>query len=268
MNVDDQNKLFNIFIVQLKLNMYFYNKNNENKQENMSFDPIILNSTNKTLETFFETFKEYKLSPLNLTKYLLFYFSFQLENSWYNKPKILRFIRRLYFFETGYRCSIKNLSNCDIKNIYSHALINTILRIIKLENEHNKDFSNCLHPFLRNLKNNLLKYKNLNLLSKNDFSNFIFNFFYELISSQFLKDNHIFLKEYELPINSIIEQNLKNNFKDNKNKTQIFLINFFVTDFICFLKKKETSKFLNYNKKIFNIKKEPHSFFLITKEKK
>lgn len=257
----EKKQKFNIYIYNLKLKLYFYNVKNTKKNFIniiLQNDVFLLKSTKNEIEKINSNSLIKKIDIFTLSKYLFFYFSFYLPISWYKQPKIIRYIQRLYFFETGYRYKSK-LSDTELKNIYSHALFNSILRLISLEKKNSKNFDNYLHPFLEKIKIILLQSKNKNNLE------IIISFFNNLVSSEFLKDNYIFLKEFESDLIHIIDKEHNNELKNNKNKIKIFLINFFIKDFLLFLNKKENFKYLNYDKKIFNIKREPHSFFLIPK---
>lgn len=271
MSYSEKKKKFNIYMYNLKLKLYFYNHKNtklldSNYNTNCSTNKnsfFLLKSTQKEIIKIFK--KDNSLENMDISllcKYLLFYFSFSLPKSWYCQPKILRYIKRLYFFETGYRYNSK-LSYVTTKNIYSHSLFNNILRVILLEKKLSKNLNNNIQPFLKKLKVILSLYNT----SKQKIDNFeiIFEFFTDLLSSEFLKDNYIFLKEFEIELVNIIDKEFKHELKDNKNKIKIFLINFFIKDFILFLKEKNNFKYINYDKKIFNIKRNPHSFFLIPK---
>lgn len=261
-NFKIENYMFN-----LKRRLYFYKKNNQyiNYENNKNF---LLNSTQKKFYNLEKKMNISKFSKITLSKLLLFYFSFNLSDSWYKQSKISRYIKRLYFFETGYRYNKNHVSNYMLKNIYSHSLFNGVLRILLLEKKLNKNLSKYIHPFLDKIKiilsNDECSDKKIDFNKNND--EIIINFFIDLISQNFLKDNYVFFKEFELDLNKIIDTDYKYELKNNNsNKLRIFLINFFIKDFLFFLEQKENYKYLNYNKKIFNVKRVPHSFFLIPK---
>lgn len=260
---------FNSYVYKFKWRLFFYNKKKlENKnlylKKNNNF--FLLKSTQKEINISIKKFNINKLNKIDLAKCLLFYFSFNLPNSWYNQSKILRYIKRLYFFETGYRYNKKVLPNIILKNIYSHSLFNSILRIILLEKKLNKNLDSYTHPFLKNIKSILTdKYDKIDSINTSLSVEIIINFFINLVSSEFLKDNYVFLKEFELELLKIIENESDIKLKYHEDKIKIFLINFFIKDFFFFISKKQFLEYLNYNKELFLTKRNPHSFFLIPK---
>jgi len=192
----DKKKKILMYFINIKFRLFFC----PNKP--LSLTPTFKKITDLDQFYFLESNKQFfstylievdVISALLIAKYLLFYFSYTMHPKWYTSPKILRYIRRLYFYETGYAFKNYVPPLVILKNVYSHSLFNCILRCVYLVDSKKVTATEYLHPFLQRI------YNVVTLPEKENYDNFyvILNFFSALLSEEFMYDNKLLFKEIE-----------------------------------------------------------------------